>query len=128
MTQSGRFLHHLDFGCFSSGIAFLPPTAASLTQTIGTKNAGHEIYANPDHSANDGQTLKYSKATVAPTHDRTLAGTPATLLPGSTFLVTTAPAPTVECAPTLTPGRMVALVPMTAHLPTVTLPAKVAAG
>src|SRR5262249_32011057 len=48
-------------------------------------------------------------------HRMNLAGTPATIAKGSTSLVTTAPAPTMAPFPTVTPGRIVELVPMSAH-------------
>src|SRR5262245_60608164 len=43
------------------------------------------------------------------------AGTPATMENGFTSCVTTAPAPTMAPRPTVTPGRMTALVPTSAH-------------
>ena len=43
------------------------------------------------------------------------AGTPATMANGGTSCVTTAPAPTMAPRPMVTPGRIVALVPMSAH-------------
>jgi hypothetical protein len=41
-----------------------------------------------------------------------LAGTPATTVKGATSLVTTAPAATIEPLPKVTPGKIIARVPM----------------
>src|SRR5439155_9104116 len=48
-------------------------------------------------------------------HRITRAGTPATTANGGTLRVTTAPAPTMLPRPTVTPGRITALVPTSAH-------------
>jgi hypothetical protein len=48
---------------------------------------------------------------------RKRAGTPATMLNAATSAVTTAPAPTMLPFPTVTPGRITAFVPMSAHAP-----------
>lgn len=49
----------------------------------------------------------------------TLAGLPATTLPGSTSLVTTAPAATTAPAPIVTPGRTIARAAIHAESPMV---------
>jgi hypothetical protein len=41
-----------------------------------------------------------------------LAGTPATIVKGAIFLVTTAPAATKQPLPKVTPGKIIARVPM----------------
>lgn len=46
-----------------------------------------------------------------------LAGLPATMVSGATFLVTTLAAPTTALSPTVTPGNIVAPAPIHAFLP-----------
>ena len=57
-----------------------------------------------------------------------LAGTPATVMPAGTSLVTTAPAPTMAPAPIETPGRTVAPAASQAWSPMRTPPQTVAEG
>src|SRR6185503_7371870 len=63
-----------------------------------------------------------------PHRGRTRAGTPATVVPGSTALVTTAPAATIASRPTSTPGSTTAPTPMKAPSRMTTLPASNAPG
>src|SRR5260370_23546786 len=116
----------MDVALLQSGVQIVPATADKVVDHPDFRGSRVEELINDRTSDKTGATRHQatrpcevvhfsSWMSIASLRSRvTRAGTPAAMAYSGTSCVTTAPAPTIECAPTYMPGRMLAFIPISA--------------